>query len=310
MPRKTKKRFLIALIIFSILLIFFIISINTSLWRYLPDNMRVRVAVMKLDGLYMENIVCHEDCFYEEQLYQKMVENSLVAGHRSTCDLLEEVITNPRNSINLKKSLVEVLGRLNLEETPEYLLELNMEDSGVFTQREIVERAISEDRLGSVLPKIIAEIESEQTSLDDRKELLTILMDIEDDSLYPFHFELLKTNHGRTIKRVVLRNLSNLNDVEKLAKLGIVEFLRSDIFSEDVDRYTKASEVRLLSNFLSSNKKEVSAIYRDIYYSQEIDNFTKLFTVNISNRELDAQYEEPEISTEEWADYNKNDQWL
>ena len=77
--RLTKPQKIILVVGLSVVLIVIIVltALNTNLWQHWPRSWRARIALNKLGVSVYQEPICHEDCFYERQIYKKIIANNL-----------------------------------------------------------------------------------------------------------------------------------------------------------------------------------------------------------------------------------------
>lgn len=262
---------------------------------------------MKLDELYLNNITCRDECLSKRLLYQEVIKDSLLKGNSDTFDLIEDVILKEKESIELRKALLEVMGSLNLEETPNYILEYFSKTNGNFDIKKEIFKQFSDNIENSeyILFKTMNIINANQYSIQERKELLILLRKVDNKLMPVFYVNLLKKEDNHIIHNQVIENLSNLKSREELIKLNIIEIIENRMFLKETDKYTRKNLVMLLSDFINLERSRVLEILDRVYNSEEIDKFTKIFAVDILNRIAENKYLEPEISAEEWDVYRK-----
>ncbi len=268
------------------------------LWLALPDGIKADIAINRLGVSSYNDLVCHESCFYERQVYKQVIAANL--EKEKIAARVESLILAEDNNLRFRLELLDALSFKDGLRLPDYLG--NYLASG---EEEAVKEKIREvfglDRASSV--ELIDRLKN-SSSTAERIDLLDSLREKSDSSLAGFYLDLVINESDLKIKNGALLALSNLVPSSDYVSDDFLSKIRRTIFDPATNQYLRKELILLLGDYLSIQEKIVNQLLVDIYSDEAvIDKFSRLFAAGILNRLSANSYAEPEISSSEWQAY-------
>lgn len=238
--------------------------------------MRVSEAEVNLAAL-RENInnekICHDDCL----LFRKKKENLIIAAinksEKKLLKRLEDYWFNQDESLDFKKEIIN-LWRLNndLENIPQYFFDyLDNEEGDVKLQALIISSYLSPNQ---------------------------------DIRWLDYYLNLLISKRDVSLKKEALLALSNREDKAEHFTLKQLSLLKKLMFDKSAPEEIKPHVVLLIGDYYQLFSEDTELVLMELYESQEVDNISKAFAVDILNRyRTKKKLASPEISSEEWGKY-------
>ena len=277
--------------------------LGTSLWQRLPKNWRAEIALNKLGVSAYQDPICHEDCFYERQTYEKIIVADL---NRTKLALkIQAIILNEKENLNFREELIKTL-KMFKTAPPDYLNDyLKKSDGNLKIKETIMNNFPTHD--SEVLDDLLNRVRDLNQGEVERLEALIALENFGDDSLADFYLNLLENDPSLKIKDQALTALSNLGDAQTYFTPALLSQLEKILLAPTTNLYIRKSLVLFLADFLPEQEAATVKILVNVYNDQNFDKFTRTYAADILNRETANNYPLPTISDGEWEDYWSRD---
>lgn len=237
---------------------------------------RVSEAEINLAAL-RENInnlkICHEECLLVRKKQENLIVEEMRNENERVMKRLEKYWLDSGESFEFKKEIIN-LWRLNddLENIPQYFYDY------------------LDDREGEVKLQVLI--------------LSSYLSPNQDISWIDYYLNLLISDRAVSLKKEALLALSSREDKSEHFTLKQLSLLRKLMFDKSAPRGIKADIVLLIGDYLEFFSEDARNVLLEIYGSNEVDNISKAFAVDILNRYNSAEkLTASEISPDEWEKY-------
>jgi hypothetical protein len=275
------------------------------LWLHFPARLKAVVAINRLGVNAHNNPVCHEPCFYERQLYKKVIANNLSTA--SIGNRVQQLILAEDNNLNFRLELLDILSFRNDLALPDYLSEYLTGGKDLRVKEKIRELLeVDEVAADELLNRLAA-----ATSTTEKVDILHRLSAESNSSLAESYLDLIITDPELKVKNGALSALSNLLPSSDYVTADFLLQFKQLIFTPGLDQYLRKEIILLLGDYLAIQEKPVAEILLAAYSDETvIDKFSRLFAADTLNRLSANNYSKPEISASEWQAYrDHNSLW-
>jgi hypothetical protein len=130
-------------------------------------------------------------------------------------------------------------------------------------------------------------------------------LDLSATSALEAYFKLLEQNPAPEVQTEIIRQISLQADKDKFFSAEQLAVMEKIIFSAAYPRPARYDLISLLSDYYLFAPDPTEKILEKIYYSDTLDNISRLLAADILNRFRADQLAEPEVSQAQWAEYYK-----
>lgn len=303
---KTKKRRLAtprAKIIFAILLLIAIFLVYLIISLLCVS--RGEVALVKLEKSFLNEAICHEECFLRRQKEIEIIKAELEKGSARLEKRIVAYCFKTETVFEFKKELIRILaavyGKNNL---PAYLndylidpradVRLIREIWAVFAPRTVN----SSDLLANLHRRII-------TAADEAEKIEAVktLAKVGGGSEIDNYFLLLNSEAGVAVKKQAISGISNVLEKSKYFTLDQLVLLKSFILAPETDKRLRQEMVLLVGDYYLLYPQESEAVWQAVYDNNSLDIISRFFSADSLNHLADKKLELPAVSSTDWADY-------
>ena len=129
------------------------------------------------------------------------------------------------------------------------------------------------------------------------------IKEISNDTEIDEYFAVLSGDEDELVKCEILKNISLIKDKRAYFTLDQLELIGTLIFNSDTGLRLRRDLVLLIGDYFLIFKDESTALWREIYASEEIDSISRLFAADNINHLLKENLILPLVSSSEWNEY-------
>ncbi|MFA4942504.1 MAG: hypothetical protein WC564_02595 [Patescibacteria group bacterium] len=302
-----RHKLIIIAVLSSLLLIFSIFYgvVYGKLWLWFPARIKAEIALNRLGVSSYNNPICHETCFYERQLYKKVIAANL--DQKRISERVKRLILAEDNNLVFRLELVDSWSHQNNLPFPDYFSNYLVDGLESSVQEKIRELFGVDDLSVEELVNNFSVTSSSSEQLD----ILRSLQEKSDSSLSSFYLDLIISHPDVDVKNGALSALSNLSPSVDYITPDFLLKIKKMILDQNLNKYLRKELILLLGDYLSVQEDLVLKILSEAYEDKvAVDNFSRLFIADTLNRFSVNNYVKPEISVSEWQDYrDHNSLW-
>jgi hypothetical protein len=315
----------------------FLVTFKTSLWLNYPEPLKTRLALSRLELTDMENLVCHEDCMYQKELYEQVIADYL-AGKNGSSQIARQIkdkILDGKEDIAVRQDLVHVLKMAEQQKNsidraynmiaPRYLIDYLSAPGG---DRKLKNTIISEFSFDPELARgaadaLLAKITDANLGLDERIPAIQNMMILLSQKVPGTEFSsttdpvpllkdvldypaicraLLAVAEERGDIRLRYAALNNLIcvDYPEFYSADIFNRLQNILFNEDNHSENQERLVGMLSGYGKVDNYSTIAAMKKVYRAGNLSKFARDIAASVLAGDKIAGYPEPQISDSEW----------